>query len=362
LALVDVLILAAPEDAELCRELEKHLSVLRRGRHLDFGRTLLLEEDAAAWAWIDIARVFVVLVSPDLLARIAEGRTGAALEALDRHHSGEVRVLPVLLRPCDISASPLGVLRATPRSGVPITRWEDRHEAWVEVTRDIRAVLESLSQAPGGENSREHVVRRAGRPRLLRLLQTFGGFHDRFAELSLGPGEDDGEPSDQGLEPREIKSAEPLESPPGEASRGLELAPAEPPPLHLNAWFPDQPGDAVALTVDVPANLCVQLGPPRGAGASEPLPGAVVHGLHEVQAIDVLVLCPGADLAPISQRLRMPPDPARVLNFTITARRAGRLELEIVLLVHNEPIHRMPFPVDALAAEGARAAGPPGQA
>jgi len=150
--------------------------------------------------------------------------------------------------------------------------------------------------------------------------------------------------------------------PPVQNWRSPELAPDEPPTLHLNAWFPDQPGDDIVLTLDVPASLCVQLGPQRGAGASEALSGAVVHALYEVEAIDVLVLCPGADIAPISRRLRMPPDPARVLAFTITPRRAGRLALEVVLLVHNEPIHRMPFPVEARAAEGAQVAGSPGQA
>jgi hypothetical protein len=133
--------------------------------------------------------------------------------------------------------------------------------------------------------------------------------------------------------------------------------PASPPDLCLNAWFPDEPSDVPRLIVGVAARLHVNLGPPRaGAAGSEVLPNKVVQELSEVPFVDVLLLCAGADIKPLRQRLPMPPDPKRVLQFTLIARRPGELDIQIVLLVHNEPIHRMSFPVTAVTRSDTAAA------
>jgi len=54
---------------------------------------------------------------------------------------------------------------------------------------------------------------------------------------------------------------------------------------------------------------------------------------------------------PLRRRLSLPPAPAHVLEFSIIPLRADHLEIEIVLLVQNEPIHRMSFWVRAEPAD-----------
>ena len=125
--------------------------------------------------------------------------------------------------------------------------------------------------------------------------------------------------------------------------------------LHLNTWFPDEPNSDVHLPVGKPARLCVNLGPPHipsGAGKISPLDAAALAKLAKEGALDVLVLCPGARVKPLRKRMPLPPDPKTILEFTLTPLRDGKLDLQIVLLIKNEPIHRTFFPIEAFKTEG----------
>ncbi len=149
----------------------------------------------------------------------------------------------------------------------------------------------------------------------------------------------------------------PLAAPAADATAVTPSEVPSAPELCLNAWFPDQPGDVARLIVGVAARLCVNLGPARaGSAGSEVLPGEVVQQLREVPFVGVLILCAGADIKPLGRRLPLPPDPERILEFTLIPRRPGELEIQIVLLVHNEPIHRMRFPVTAVIPSDTAAA------
>ncbi|MDQ0565557.1 TIR domain-containing protein [Erythrobacter citreus] len=86
---------------------------------------------------LESAEIVLLLVSPDFLASdycydIEMGR------ALERHKTGEAKVIPVILRACDWHGSPFGKLNAVPRDGRPITQWPDRDQAFLEVVKAIR--------------------------------------------------------------------------------------------------------------------------------------------------------------------------------------------------------------------------------
>lgn len=215
-------------------------------------------------------------------------------------------------------------------------------EASPETERAADFLLDLPWEALGDENG--PLFKGMGRARVERLLPaTRSAAAARHALESFSPGLS--------------KSIDlPLAAPPP-ATRGLlDDVPSEA-PLCLNAWFPDHPADPIRLPVGLPALLHVNLGPPRDdAAASEPLPPDVIQALHEVPFIDVLVLCAGADIRPLRRRLVMPPDPALVLEFALTPSRPGPLEIQIVLLVHNEPIHRMLVPAEAVPSASTSAA------
>jgi hypothetical protein len=69
--------------------------------------------------------------------------------AMERHEAGEARVIPVILRPCDWHTAVFGRLQALPKDGKPVTKWQNRDEAFTDVARGIRAAVSDLSAATG---------------------------------------------------------------------------------------------------------------------------------------------------------------------------------------------------------------------
>lgn len=135
-------------DEPLRDELEVHLAMLKRqsvintwhdrriGAGEDFGNEI---SDS-----LDRADIVLLLVSPYFLASDycydVEMR-----RALERHHAGATRVIPVILHPCDWHGAPFGALRATPNDGKPIAKFPNQHDAFLLVTQDIRAAAEEIN-------------------------------------------------------------------------------------------------------------------------------------------------------------------------------------------------------------------------
>ncbi|MEZ4313786.1 MAG: TIR domain-containing protein, partial [Polyangiaceae bacterium] len=136
-----VFISYSPKDEALLGELTAQLEVLRASGVLDTWHsrklvpgdvTLDRQSDE-----LERADVIVLLVSADYLAsehiREIEGA-----RALQRHEHGQVRVVPVLLRPCLWEEAAFAHLAPLPAGGRPITSWPNRDEAWLEVAKGIR--------------------------------------------------------------------------------------------------------------------------------------------------------------------------------------------------------------------------------
>lgn len=64
---------------------------------------------------------------------------------MERHRSGEARVIPVILHPCDWLHTPFGKLRATPPDGKPISKFANQHDAFLAITKDIRSAAEEIA-------------------------------------------------------------------------------------------------------------------------------------------------------------------------------------------------------------------------
>jgi hypothetical protein len=131
-------------DEKLRDQLEIHLAALRRQGLIDswHDRRIAAGEDVgqAIDNHIDSADVILLLVSPDFIASdyCYEREMKRALE---RHQSGDARVIPVILRPCDWHDLPFGKLLATPKDGRPITKWPNIDEAFQDVVTAIKAGL-----------------------------------------------------------------------------------------------------------------------------------------------------------------------------------------------------------------------------
>jgi hypothetical protein len=72
--------------------------------------------------------------------------------AMERHARGEVRVVPIILRPCDWDRAPFAKLRPLPSGGVPVTgagSWTSVDAALLDVTQGIEAAAGAIAERKG---------------------------------------------------------------------------------------------------------------------------------------------------------------------------------------------------------------------
>lgn len=174
-------------DEDLRDELEIHLAMLKRqglvrvwhDRRIPPGDDIGDEISEH----LETADVILLLVSPYFLASDycyeVEMR-----RAIERHEAGDARVIPVILEPSDWKNSPFKNLRATPRDGKPVTKFPNMHDAFLQVTEDIRWAAGDLGKS--GTTSDESIgepIALASRPAVprssnLRVRKHFTD-HDR---------------------------------------------------------------------------------------------------------------------------------------------------------------------------------------
>lgn len=137
----------AREDERLKERLEKHLSSLKQegliipwcDREITAGEYY----EQKILSNIDTADIFLALVSPAFMS--SDYCHNIELErALNRHISGQLRVIPVILRPVDWQGPPLGAFKALPENRLPVTEWRSIDKGLKDVTDGIRKVVEEL--------------------------------------------------------------------------------------------------------------------------------------------------------------------------------------------------------------------------
>src|SRR6266487_2744579 len=144
---IDVFYSYDPQDEMLRKELEKHLRNLRSQNIIadwhDRNITAGTEWQRVISSHLDTAHLILLLVSPDFMA--SDYRYSIEMQrAMQRHPSGEARVVPILLRPVDWKGAPFASLQILPSTGQPITLWPDRDDAFVNIVREIRNIIQKL--------------------------------------------------------------------------------------------------------------------------------------------------------------------------------------------------------------------------
>lgn len=84
--------------------------------------------------------LFLPLVSPDFLAS-GYCQDVEMTRALERRRAGHLRIVPIIIRPCDWKASSLRKLMSLPSGGKPVSKWEDKDEALLSVVLGLRQIL-----------------------------------------------------------------------------------------------------------------------------------------------------------------------------------------------------------------------------
>ncbi len=137
------------KDRELCDELQKHLTPLRLANLIeDWHDKEILPGDA--WdneirKHLQSADIVVFLLSADFLSStyIYENEIKVAFE---KHHNGEIVIVPVMVRKCDIEMTGFDLIQGLPRDLVPVvsSKWHSRDDAYFEVVSGLKKIIVNL--------------------------------------------------------------------------------------------------------------------------------------------------------------------------------------------------------------------------
>lgn len=138
----------ASEDENLKNKLEKQINSLKRkGLVIIQDRCSIqagTEIDVQVEKYINESHIILLLISPDFLH---SDQCYSELEkAIERHQEGIARALPIILRAVEWESTPLRNLKIFPTDARPITQWSDQDEAFLDVIKGIREVVEELTK------------------------------------------------------------------------------------------------------------------------------------------------------------------------------------------------------------------------
>jgi hypothetical protein len=135
------------DDEALRTQLVKHLAQLQREGSIDTWHDRLIA-GGREWAGVidaqlDAADIILLLLSASFLASDYCSDVEMT-RALERHRTGEARVVPVILRPCDWHTAAFGKLQVLPRDGQPVIEWQPVDSGYLEVARGLRRIIAEL--------------------------------------------------------------------------------------------------------------------------------------------------------------------------------------------------------------------------
>ena len=157
---IKVFLSYASEDRKLKDALTKHLSSMKQqGIIKDWHDSEIIagsEFKAIISAYLNTSDIILLLISPDFIA--SDYCTSVEMiRAMERHETGEARVIPIILRPADWLGLPFARLNPLPTNGRAVTLWHNIDNAFLDITRGIRKVVDELAARIRGESSRKEV-------------------------------------------------------------------------------------------------------------------------------------------------------------------------------------------------------------
>ena len=141
----------AHADDKHLERLHKHLAMLRRdGRLQAWSDHAIIPGDNVGQtisAALDQSSLFIALVSPDYL------NSNYCYEkeferALQLQAEGHLRIVAVILEPCDWLNSPFSQVLVLPKDGKPVSEWTNENTAYLNAVEGIRRAL-AATPSPG---------------------------------------------------------------------------------------------------------------------------------------------------------------------------------------------------------------------
>jgi hypothetical protein len=124
--------------------LEKHLAQVKRDGLLNLWTDHAIEAggnlDAEITEALNSSELFIALISPDYI------NSGYCYEkefqfAQRLHQQKNLKIVPVIVEPCDWHNTPFSDLKAIPKDGKPISTWNNLNTAFLDVITNLRSLL-----------------------------------------------------------------------------------------------------------------------------------------------------------------------------------------------------------------------------
>ncbi len=151
----NVFISYAHKDRRFRDEMAAHLSNLRNQNLINdwFDGDIIAgtEWEQQILEHLQTSQIILLLISVDFLASKFCYSTELKL-AIARHDANQARVIPIILRPVDWKDAPFAKLLPLPTDGKPVSKWPTHDDAFANVAKGIRRVIEDWkggsSQSP----------------------------------------------------------------------------------------------------------------------------------------------------------------------------------------------------------------------
>ncbi len=93
---------------------------------------------------LETAHIILLLISPSFVA--SEYCFDKELrQALTRHEQGTARVVPIIIRPTYWRDLPFSKLQALPKNALPVLNWQNKDNAFVDVTDGVYKIVQELT-------------------------------------------------------------------------------------------------------------------------------------------------------------------------------------------------------------------------
>jgi hypothetical protein len=147
---LDLFISYSADDEKFKEELETHLVMLKREGTI---RPWHSQQTGAGLEWekeisdlIDRSQIVLLLISPSFLA--SDYLYDQEMQhAMERHESGDARVVPIIIRSANTGKTPFNKLQALPRNLQPVDTWRNRDAIWAKIAQEVRDVCNNLRKS-----------------------------------------------------------------------------------------------------------------------------------------------------------------------------------------------------------------------
>jgi hypothetical protein len=143
----------AHKDETLRGELWSHLANCRRQRICeDWYDGLIVagqDWDEKIKEKLRTANFILLLISADFLASNYIDSVELQ-EAMRLHQEKKVRIIPIMLRPCETTGAVFSKLQGLPSKLKPITTWNDQDEAWTDVVEGLKKAFAEFQESSNG--------------------------------------------------------------------------------------------------------------------------------------------------------------------------------------------------------------------